>query len=80
MLAILLTENEEIELELLIKRELEEMRSNGRGKEHSPIVQHAIEERYNLLLKILLRFGPKSHNSSYVTELKKARNNFNKKC
>ena len=80
MLAILLTEKEEVELELLIKRELEEMWSDGGRVVHSPIAQNAIDERYNLLLKLLLRFGPKSQYSSYLEGRIKAENNFNKKC
>ena len=60
MLGFLLTEKEAIELELLIKRELEEIRCDVKVKDHHPIVQRAIEERYNLLVNILIRITPKS--------------------
>ena len=80
MLGILLTEKEGLELESLIKREMEDIRSDERLKDHHPIVQRAIEERYKLLLKILMRFAPKSEYISYLSVPLKGENNFDKKC
>ena len=80
MLGILLNEKEGKELELLIKREIEEMQCNEKGKAHHPIVQKVIEERYKLLLNILLRIAPKSDDISCLNAIKKAENNFNKNC
>ena len=80
MRAILLSEKEAMELEYLIKSELEEMREDYRVGKHSPITQCSIKERYNLLLKILIRFGPQSQYSSYFGGLIKTENNFDKKC
>ena len=44
MLGVLLTEKEGMELEFLIKREMDEIRTDERVKIHHPIVQRAIEK------------------------------------
>ena len=80
MLGFLLSDKEAIELELLIKRELEEVRYNERQKDHHPIVQRALEERYNLLLKVLIRIAPKSDSNGCLKQSKVRKNKFDKKC
>ena len=59
MIGILLSDIEGMELEYLIMRELDEIRTE-RTMNHHPIVQRAIAERYKLLLKILIRIDHKS--------------------
>lgn len=80
MLGVLLTEKEGMELESLIKREMDEIRTDGRIKNHHPIVQRAIEERYKILLKLLIRIAPKSEYLRYLNTPIKTENNFDKKC
>lgn len=76
MLGFLLSEKEGIELESLIKKEMDEIRKSERIENHHPIVQRAIEERYKLLLKILIRIAPKSDYIRYINKPAKVENKF----
>ncbi len=80
MLGVLLTEKEGMELEFLIKKELDDIRNDEKIKNHHPIVQRAIEERYKLLLKMLIKIAPKSEYLRYLNTPVKAENNFDEKC
>ena len=80
MLGFLLSDREVIELELLIKRELEEVGYNERQKDHHPIVQRALEERYSLLMEVLIRITPKSVDNRCLKQPKIRKNKFDKKC
>jgi hypothetical protein len=80
MLGVMLTDKEGIELEYIIKREMDEIRNDKMLETHHPIVQRAIEERYKLLLKLLIRIAPKSDCIRYLSNPIKVENKFNKKC
>ena len=80
MLGFILTDKEGMELEFLIKKELDDILIENQLKTHHPVVQGAIKERYKLLLKILMRIAPKSDYIEYLTTSLKEENKFDKKC
>ncbi|MBM7646901.1 hypothetical protein JOD45_003135 [Scopulibacillus daqui] len=71
MIGALFLEKEIIEIEYLVKRELEELLFDLNDKNINHIVKRAMEERYQILFKILCRFASHQDCMKYMRSYKK---------
>lgn len=71
MLGALFLEKEICEIEYLIKKELEELSFDLNDEQLNHVVRHAMEERYQILFKILRRFAGHGDCLRYLRSSKK---------
>ncbi|WP_066175028.1 hypothetical protein [Bacillus marinisedimentorum] len=65
MLGLLINKKEEKEIEYLIKREMEELLFDFQDSRIDIRVKHSMEERYQILFRLLQRVTPPSEYSKY---------------
>jgi hypothetical protein len=73
MIGLLLTEQEGKEMEYLIKRELEELLLDLGDHRIDNDIKDAMEIRYQILFKMLARFGSQKDCAKYIRTKKKKR-------
>ncbi|WP_223703173.1 hypothetical protein [Sutcliffiella deserti] len=66
MLGMLFNNKEVKEMEYLLKRELEEMLHDFEDNRIDYVVKHAMEERYQILFKMLKRVAPQTEYMPYI--------------
>ncbi|TCP24203.1 hypothetical protein EV207_12676 [Scopulibacillus darangshiensis] len=75
MLGALFLDKEACEVEYLIKKELEELIFELNDERINHVVKRAMEERYQILFKILLRFTTQSDCLRYLRNKRNMGNN-----
>ncbi|WP_232699836.1 hypothetical protein [Brevibacillus daliensis] len=66
MLGMMLSSKECLEIEYLLKREMEEMLLDFGDSRIDKLVKRAMEERYIILFRMYARFAPPQELSKYV--------------
>ena len=66
MLGLILTNKESLEMEYLLKRELEELLLDLTDSRIDGIVKRAMEERYQMIFKLYKRFTTQKEYIKYV--------------
>ena len=70
MLGLLISEKESLELEYLLKRELEELLLDLSDLRIDGLVKRAMEERYQMIFKLYKRFTTQKEYMKYVRSSK----------
>lgn len=66
MLGLMLNENEQQEIEYVIKRELDEILFDLEDDRLDPLVKRAMEERYKILFNLFKRLAPAHECLAYM--------------
>jgi predicted house-cleaning noncanonical NTP pyrophosphatase (MazG superfamily) len=73
MLGLMLTDQEGKEMEYLLKRELEELLLDLSDDRIEEDIKEAMEVRYQILFKMLARFGSRQDCAKYIRTKKRKR-------
>lgn len=76
MLGLLLSQEESLEIEYLLKRELEELLLDLSDSRIDGLVKRAMEERYQIIFKLYKRFTTQKEYVKYVRSSKFQNKNY----